>query len=178
MRIKYGVVLLCLLLGACASDGGVATQSRRFLSLRHPQSGESVAVTYVQNYHYDSSALERLNWIFRDRRNNKTARIDPKLLDFIADLRDKTGLPENVTFDILSGYRSPETNVALARTNRSVARESWHMKGKAVDLRVPFVAGQAMAEIAKTLQRGGVAFYPKSSHVHIDTGGVRTWRVQ
>jgi len=136
-----------------------------------------VSVTYVRNYRYNSAALDQINHIFRDRHNNEETDIDPQLLDFIADLRDRVGLPETVTFDILSGYRSPETNAKLARSNRYVARESWHMKGKAVDLRVPFVTGKAMAEIAKTMQRGGVAFYPKSGHVHIDMGGVRTWQV-
>lgn len=177
MRIKYLGLLLLLFCTACAGDFGRSDMPRRFISLRHPESGEAVAVAYVQDYRYDGAALAQVNRIFRDRHNNEVAPIDPKLLDFIADLRSRIGLPETVTFDILSGYRSPETNAKLARSNRYVARESWHTKGRAVDLRVPFVTGKAMAEIAKTMQRGGVAFYPKSGHVHIDTGGVRTWQV-
>jgi uncharacterized protein YcbK (DUF882 family) len=35
-----------------------------------------------------------------------------------------------------------------------------------------------MAEVAKTMQRGGVAYYPKSGHIHVDTGAVRTWAVE
>lgn len=168
--------LLLVLLTACATDYGRSTQERRFISLRHPESGEAVAVTYIRHYQYDPDALLQIDHIFRDRHNNEAIAIDPKLIDFIADLRDRIGLPETVTFDITSGYRSPETNAMLARSSRSVARESWHIKGKAVDLRVPNVTGKAMAEIAKTMQRGGVAFYPKTGHVHIDTGGVRTWQ--
>ena len=181
MMRRVGRVLACcllLFLAACAGDSGTSQVERRFISLRHPESGEAVAVTYVQHYHYDGAAMAKIDHIFRDRHNDEEIATDPKLIDFIADLRDRIGLPETVTFDITSGYRSPETNAMLARSNRLVARDSWHTKGKAVDLRVPYVTGKAMAEIAKTMQRGGVAYYPKSGHVHIDTGGVRTWQVQ
>ncbi len=181
MRLNIVISRLCcglllFLLAACASDYGRSNAERRFISLRHPESGEAVAVTYVRHYQYDPEALLQIDRIFRDRHNGETIAVDPQLIDFIADLRDRIGLPETVTFDITSGYRSPATNAMLARSSRSVARESWHMKGKAVDLRVPNVTGKAMAEIAKTMQRGGVAFYPKTGHVHIDTGAVRTWQ--
>ncbi len=171
------LILLCCL-AACASDYGRSTAERRFLSLRHPASGEQVAATYVWNYRYDESALARFSTLLRDRSADATQPVDPKLLDFISDLRDRVGLPETVTFDITSGYRSPATNARLATGNRQVARESWHIKGQAVDMRVPHLTGKAMAEIAKTMQRGGVAYYPKSGHVHIDTGPVRTWQVR
>lgn len=178
--LKRYTVFVCLLLvmAACAGDVGRSAAERRFLSLRHPASGEQVAATYVWNYHYDEAALARFNGLLRDRNANATHPVDPKLLDFITDLRDRVGLPETVTFDITSGYRSPATNARLAAGSRLVARESWHMKGQAVDLRVPHLTGKAMAEIAKTMQRGGVAYYPKSGHVHIDTGPVRTWQVR
>ena len=165
-----------LLLVGCAGDLGRSTQAQRFISLRYPPTGEAVAVNYVKNYRYDAAAMAQIDRIFRDRHTDEVIAIDPQLIDFIADLRDRIGLPETVTFDITSGYRSPESNARLALTNHSVARESWHTKGKAVDLRVPYLTGKAMAEVAKTMQRGGVAFYPRTGHVHIDTGGVRTWK--
>lgn len=178
--LKQCAAIASLLLGlaACASDFGRSDAERRFLSLRHPASGEQVAATYVWQYRYDTAALARFSNLLRDRSADETRPIDPKLLDFISDLRDRVGLPETVTFDITSGYRSPATNARLAASNRQVARESWHMKGQAVDLRVPHLTGKAMAEIAKTMQRGGVAYYPKSGHVHIDTGPVRTWQAR
>lgn len=170
--------LLCL--AACADPIGLqgADMGRRFISLRHPPSGEAVHAAYIHGGRYDRSVLRRIDHLCRDRHNGAETAIDPKLVDFIADLRDRIGLPETVTFDILSCYRSPATNGALARSDRAVARESWHVKGRAVDLRVPSLTGRAMAEIAKTMQRGGVAFYPKSGHAHIDTGEVRTWAVR
>lgn len=174
--LKFFACFCFLLFSACASDFGRSDYAQRYISLRHPESGEAVAVTYVRNYRYDGGAMAQIDRIFRDRHDQEIANIDPKLIDFIADLRDRIGLPETVTFDITSGYRSPASNAALARSQRGVARESWHTKGKAVDLKVPALTGKAMAEVAKTMQRGGVAYYPKTGHVHIDTGGVRTWR--
>ncbi|MEJ0062219.1 MAG: DUF882 domain-containing protein [Alphaproteobacteria bacterium] len=164
-----------LFLSACAHSFGDPGVARRFISLRHAPSGETVNVLYVHDWRYDSAALGKINRICRDRHNGEEARIDPKLMDFIADMRDSIGLPETATFDILSCYRSSDTNAALAQSDRNVARNSLHMKGRAIDLRVPNLTGKAMAGIARTMQRGGVAFYPKSGHVHIDTGGVRTW---
>lgn len=176
--LKFLAVFCLLLLAACASDFGRSAYEQRFISLRHPESGEAVAVTYVRAYRYDGGAMAQIDRIFRDRHNQEIASIDPKLIDFIADLRDRIGLPETVTFDITSGYRSPASNAALAARQRGVARESWHTKGKAVDLKVPALTGKAMAEVAKTMQRGGVAYYPRTGHVHIDTGGVRTWAAE
>ncbi len=175
----FALILLLLLTG-CAGFGvgGRAPVERRFISLRVPETGEAVAVTYINDWHYDRAAMRRIDKICRDRRNGAVGAIDPQLIDFIAALRDRIGLPESATFDVLSCYRSPETNAALARTDRYVARESWHTKGRAVDLRVQKLTGRAMAEIAKTMQRGGVAYYPKSGHVHIDTGEARTWIVR
>ncbi len=178
LKNSFALFALMFALAACVSETGRSTAERRFLSLRHPASGEQVSATYVMNYRYDDAALVRFSELLRDRSADATYAVDPKLLDFIGDLRDRVGLPETATFDITSGYRSPATNARLAAGNRQVARESWHMKGQAVDLRVPHLTGTAMAEVAKTMQRGGVAFYPKSGHVHIDTGPVRTWQVR
>ena len=176
---KCALVLLLALTSCAGFDlGGGAPVAQRFISLRLPETGEMANVTYIRDWHYDRAAMRWIDYICRDRHSGATTPTDPHLIDFIAELRDKVGLPETATLDVLSCYRSPETNEALARTDRYVARESWHTKGRAVDLRVPKLTGRAMAEIAKTMQRGGVAFYPKSGHVHIDTGEVRTWSVR
>ena len=81
-----------------------------------------------------------------------------------------------MTFEILSGYRTRATNAKLAFTNGNVAKESLHMHGWAVDFRIPHVDGRAICEIAKTMQRGGVAYYEGDNHVHVDLGNIRTWK--
>lgn len=148
----------------------------RRVVLRHPNSGEHLNLTYFEKGQYQSSAMRKIDHLFRDRRQNETYRIDPELIDFMVDIRSRLGLPPSVVFEVLSGYRSPTTNKRLRRNNKQTAKNSFHMRGWAVDFRIKGVNGKAIAEIAKTMQRGGVSYYPSSNHVHVDLGNIRTWR--
>ncbi len=150
--------------------------AERHIVLLQPESGERLDITYFFNNHYDAKAMRRINYLFRDRHANVIGDIDPELIDYLVDIRTRLGLPPTVVFEILSGYRTPETNAILSRHNGNVAIESLHMRGWAVDFRIAGVDGRAIAAIAKTMQRGGVAFYPKSNHVHVDLGNIRTWQ--
>ncbi len=150
--------------------------ARRRIVLLHPSSGEKLDVVYFQDGRYDPRILRKIDRLFRDRHAHATGKIDPELIDYLVDIRARLGLPPSVTFEILSGYRTAETNVRLARHNKNVALESFHIHGWAVDFRIPKVDGRAICEIAKTMQRGGVAYYPKTHHVHVDLGNIRTWK--
>lgn len=152
-----------------------AVAEKRIVFL-HPESGESLNAVYVRNGTYDSATLRRINDLFRDRHAGVAGEIDPELIDYLVDIRTRLGLPPDVVFEILSGYRTPETNRRLAFHNAQVAKESLHMHGWAVDFRIAHVDGRAICEIAKTMQRGGVAYYPADNHVHVDLGNIRTWR--
>ncbi|ACJ00293.1 YcbK family protein [Rhodospirillum centenum] len=150
----------------------------RRVVLVHRQSGERADVIYFHNGGYDPRAMESVNLLLRDRNTGEKAPIDPALMDFLFDLFYRTGLPPTTEVQVLSGYRSPQTNAKLVKANSQAARESFHMQGKALDFRVPALPGPALAEIAKTMQRGGAAFYPGTGHIHIDTGPVRTWKTR
>ena len=78
-------------------------------------------------------------------------------------------------FEIISGYRSPLTNKLLRNKSRGVAKNSYHMQGKAVDLRLPGIPLKAVRKAALDLRLGGVGYYPESDFVHIDSGRVRSW---
>jgi len=190
-RIVLGLLVL-VLLAACGGLAGSGsggklvkqyggTKTRpdevptRSIVLLHPQSGERVNQTYYANGRYKPEVMAAIDHLFRDRHTNEVYKIDPELIDYLVDIRTRLGLPPGVTFEILSGYRSPETNAKLKLTNGNVAKESFHMRGWAVDFRVPKVNGKAIAEIAKTMQRGGVSYYPSDNHVHVDLGNIRTW---
>jgi uncharacterized protein YcbK (DUF882 family) len=147
----------------------------RTIELSHPQSGERLSLTYYHNGAYDPAAMAAINHLFRDRHANAEKEIDPELIDFLVDIRTRLALPTTVVFEILCGYRTPETNAIMAYQNSQVAKESLHMYGWAVDFRIPDVSGSAIAEVAKTMQRGGVSFYPSDNHVHVDLGNIRTW---
>ena len=76
---------------------------------------------------------------------------------------------------VISGYRSAKTNAMLAAQSGSVAKNSYHLHGMAIDLRLP---GRSLRDVQRAgldLARGGVGFYPKSEFVHLDTGPVRRW---
>ena len=76
-----------------------------------------------------------INYILRDYRTGETKRIDPALLDLLHTLHRKVGA--NDPFHVISGYRSPKTNAMLARSSRGVARNSQHVLGRAIDIRLP-----------------------------------------
>jgi hypothetical protein len=75
---------------------------------------------------------------------------------------------------VLSAYRSPETNAALAKTSFGVAENSQHIYGRALDIHFGDKLADAM-RAARAMQRGGVGWYPHSSFMHIDSGPVRNW---
>jgi uncharacterized protein YcbK (DUF882 family) len=151
------------------------TPARRIVML-YPESGERLDVVYFHDGHYDPKAMHKIDYLFRDRHAHVVGHIDPELIDYLVDLRTRFNLPPTVTFEILNGYRTRATNERMARHNKNVALESTHMRGWAVDFRIPGVNGAAICEIAKTMQRGGAAYYPKSNHVHIDLSNIRTWK--
>lgn len=186
-------LLLCLLPGCGGSQGGASSRyagklvkqyggektrpdkvASRSIILTH-KSGERVNLTYFAQGEYKPEALRAIDHIFRDRSANKVGKIDPELIDYMVDIRRRLGLPPSVEYEILSGYRSAETNGKLRATNGQAAKESLHIHGWAVDFRIKGVSGKAIAEIAKTMQRGGVSYYPSSNHVHVDLGNIRTW---
>ncbi|MFY9288994.1 MAG: DUF882 domain-containing protein, partial [Alphaproteobacteria bacterium] len=142
----------------------------------HPKSGEKLDVIYFHDGRYDTSALQKIDHLFRDRRSNVAGKIDPELIDYMLDIRTRFGLPPSVPFEILDGYRTRESNRVMSKSNKNVALESFHIHGWAVDFRIQGVDGKAICEIAKTMQRGGVAFYPADNHVHVDLGNIRTWK--
>ena len=177
--MKKFIPLLLLLLAACGPtrDLSVAPVGEQSIVLWHKQTGERIDVTTRSNGHYNESAFNQIDHIFRDRHTGEEYPIDPKLIDALADLRDKLLMSPSDPIELLSGYRSPESNANLAKTNKYVAKSSFHMKGKAADIRIPEMNSSALEAVAKTMQKGGVALYPDSGHVHVDTGPIRGWSV-
>jgi uncharacterized protein YcbK (DUF882 family) len=56
-----------------------------------------------------------------------------------------------------------------------VARQSLHMLGQAIDIRIPGVPLTDLRDAALSLATGGVGFYAESNFVHLDIGRVRSW---
>ncbi len=146
----------------------------RSLSLLNTHTGERLKeVVFWEKGNYIHDALENLNHVLRDHRTNEIHPIDPMTLDLMAAISRKIDAKQ--PFEIISGYRSPQTNRALRNNSSGVAKNSYHMQGKAVDLRLPGVPLKTLRKAALNLRMGGVGYYPKSDFVHVDSGRVRSW---
>ncbi|MGA8310925.1 MAG: DUF882 domain-containing protein [Terriglobales bacterium] len=64
----------------------------------------------------------------------------------------------------------------MRQTTSGVAAHSLHMQGEAIDIRIPGIATSKLRDVALSLHRGGVGFYPQSEFVHVDVGRVRQWQ--
>lgn len=163
------------LLSASTALGAIiprqATEKR--LRFYNAHTGERLNVCYCANGRYLSDALLSINYILRDFRTGEVKPIDPRLLDTLHSLSRK--ISRRCTFHIISGYRSPATNARLRRKSRNVAKNSYHMYGKAVDIFVPGYRLSKLRRRALSLKAGGVGYYPRTGFVHMDVGPVRQW---
>jgi len=96
------------------------------------------------------------------------------VLDILTDLRTLADRDE--AYDVISGYRSPKTNAELHRRLSDVAEHSLHIKGRAIDVRLPGFPTDRLHELALGMTRGGVGFYPSSDLIHVDNGRIRHCR--
>lgn len=143
------------------------------LRLHNIHTGESVDTVYRTPKGYDQGALDDINYTLRDFRTGDVHGIDPTLLDLVHELSLK--VDANQPFEVISGYRSPTTNAKLASASSGVAKHSFHMKGKAIDLSLPGYDLRDLCATARMMRGGGVGFYPKPGFIHVDTGPVRYW---
>lgn len=148
-------------------------KSERLLSLYNIHSGEHVKMAYWQDGHYLPKALATFNHLLRDHRTNEVTRMDPRLLDVLCVLQNK--LRSRDPFHVVCGYRSPETNAMRAAMSDGVAKNSYHVEGKAIDIRLPSMPVGRISKAAVGLRAGGVGTYRADNFVHVDVGPVRYW---
>jgi uncharacterized protein YcbK (DUF882 family) len=150
-----------------------AAPGERILRLHNTHTGESLRTVFWAEGEFIPDALQDINKLLRDHRNNQIAAIDPQLLVLLDRISAQFG--DHPTFQVISGYRSPATNEMLHENTTGVAKHSLHMEGKAIDVRI---AGQDLAKlhkVAMAARAGGVGYYPDSQFVHMDVGRVRYW---
>ena len=150
-----------------------SANSDRQLSFYHTHTGERLTVTYWQDGEYLQSALAEINHFLRDFRTGDTFDMDPQLLDTLHLVYQQTGSQGH--FEVISAYRSAKTNEMLRSRSGGVAKNSQHVHGKAIDVRLTDVPISTLRRVAYELKRGGVGYYETSDFVHLDTGRFRTW---
>jgi uncharacterized protein YcbK (DUF882 family) len=151
----------------------VSAADSRPLAFYNLHTDEKLKVVYSEHGTTVPGALEEINHFLRDFRTGEQHPIDVQLLDALSavyDLFERRG-----NFEVISGYRSPRTNAALRQVGSGVAKDSLHLYGRAIDVRLTSVATDKLRDAALALRQGGVGYYPKSNFVHIDTGAVRSW---
>jgi len=172
-RLASGLLAGCLL--TLLGSAGVAAAEERTLKLYFGHTGERAVITYKRNGVFDQAGLSQLNQFLRDWRADKSIKMDPRLFDIVWDVYRRSGATDYI--NVVSGYRSPNTNAMLRTRSAGVAKESQHTQGKAMDFFIPGVKLATLRALAMQEQGGGVGYYPTSGSpfVHVDVGGVRAW---
>lgn len=147
--------------------------SHKVLAFHNTHTGDQLKLTYFEQGRYIKDALHEINHLFRDYHDGSIHPIDPALLDQLYDL--KHTLEVRKPFHIVSGYRSPATNADLRKHSDGVAKNSLHMEGRAIDIRIEGLDTRRIRDAALAMRCGGVGYYERSDFVHLDTGSVRTW---
>ncbi len=142
----------------------------RTLKMYNTHTKENITLVFKRNGRYVNR--KKAARFLRDHRTGTTHKIDMRLLDIVYEIWRKTGAKHRI--HVVSGYRSPKTNRRLRRRGGYVARNSLHMAGRALDIKIPGVSGKKLRHIAMKMQRGGVGYY-RSNFIHVDTGQVRAW---
>jgi uncharacterized protein YcbK (DUF882 family) len=144
------------------------------LTLVNVWTNERLDVTYRDEAgNYDLTALDDVNCLLRCHYTGEVGAIDVRVLEHVNLVQRKLGSQQEI--HVISGFRSPEYNAMLVRTDRHVAKNSLHMQGQAIDLLIPGVPTTKLRQAALELQYGGVGSYKRSSYVHLDSGPFRHW---
>lgn len=146
----------------------------RWVHLHNVHTGEKLEAVYWENGDYVPDAVQALNKVLRDYRNDQVHPMDPGLYDILGQIQARTEAKS--PFQVISGYRSPATNKMLSSRSGEVAKHSLHMEGKAMDIYLEDVALEHVRAAALDLGMGGVGYYPQSRFVHVDVGRVRQWK--
>ena len=144
------------------------------IELKNANTGEKMSYfVRSQGKHSKSDGLA-FDEFCRDWRDDEVIAMDKNLINILVNICepfvDNHGI---VKVDVLSGYRTKRTNEKLRSKSRNVAKNSFHLKGRALDFRVPNVPIETLRVAANKEASGGLGMY--RNFIHIDTGPTRRW---
>ena len=145
----------------------------RAVTLSNPRTGDWIDTVYWIEGSYVHEALDAISFLMRDWREEASIPIARATIDIIAETQRLLDTAE--PFEVISGYRTAKTNAMLRQRSRGVARNSYHVKGMAVDLAMRDRSVRQIASAAASLEAGGVGRYSRAEFVHLDCGPVRDW---
>jgi uncharacterized protein YcbK (DUF882 family) len=171
------VKLSIAILSAIAVPSGVLAKTEKVQPLNlyntHIQKSFHPKI-FTESGHYDLMGLFEFDKAMMDYRAYKIKRIDLRLVNLVYEIQKYIGF--NRRINILSGYRTPETNAYLRRHTYGVAKHSYHIKAEAVDMCIDGMRLSRQRDIIRGInQNGGVGEYPNSGFIHTDVGPKRSW---
>ena len=146
----------------------------RSLHMYNTHTGESLRSVFWAEGKFVPEAMNDINKLLRDHRNNKIAQIDPKLLFLLDQVSNQVG-GDKASCTSFRATARPNRTSCCAETTNGVAKHSMHLEGKAIDVRMPGRDLAALHKAALHAGGGGVGYYPDSQFVHMDTGRLRHW---
>jgi uncharacterized protein YcbK (DUF882 family) len=170
---RVGIAAAGSLLIPSAESFASALGRERRIALYNTHTKEEWGFVCSPQQYYDDALLDSFSHFLRDHHADVSRPMDPALLDLLYAVTVLTG--GRGEYNIISGYRSPETNQMLRKISHGVAEHSMHIEGKAIDLRTEDLSIRTIQQVALALQQGGVGYYGSADFVHLDTGEIRAW---
>ncbi len=156
---------------ALASDEKFWALPRR-IQIARAQTGERIDVVYWADGQVQMDGYAQVCALMRDLRENKMTAMDIRLLDLMRAVQAYVQYyGYKAPIMVNSGFRTQKTNAKL----EGAAKNSMHLRGKAIDFTLPGLPSDFMGKLAAHYRGGGVGFYPDSKFTHMDTGNVRYW---
>jgi uncharacterized protein YcbK (DUF882 family) len=163
------------LIDSTQNEWPIKKNKKKFtIDLKNANTGENLSYfieSQGKHSKFDGLAFDEF---CRDWRDDEVIAMDKNLINILVNICepfvDNQGL---VKVDVLSGYRTKRTNEKLRSKSRNVAKNSFHLTGRALDFRVPNVSIETLRNTAHKEAPGGLGMY--RNFIHIDTGPTRRW---
>lgn len=127
----------------------------RDIVLHAVNTGETVVVRpFRPDGSLNPEATASLQQVLRDHRAGAAHEVDARLL--------------SVLYRLVTVLEAPQVNVISAFRRQRGRGHSLHAEGKAIDIVVPGVEQERVAEVARGFGHVGVGTYPTSGFVHLD----------
>lgn len=159
---------------ALAARRAGPSEAGQVLTLKHLHTHETERFSAGSIDRLNKQDIKRFNHFMRDHHNGQIGKMDPSLIFHLMALQRSLG-SAGTPFEVLSAYRSDQTNAKLRRRSKRVAVKSMHLRGQAIDIRLPGVTLSDLHMAALDQKAGGVGLYKRSKFIHFDTGRVRRW---
>ena len=142
----------------------------RRIRMYSQRTGDSIDALYYIDGKYIPEVMREVTYFMRDWRQDKMMKYDVQNIDILAASSKLMDTSE--PYLLISGFRTRQTNRML----RGAAKDSFHMRAMAADVRLKGRSVKQMAGAAQSVNGGGVGVYYRSNFVHMDSGPVRAWR--